>query len=110
MEYKTREQQQRFYNSSNWKKVRAMVRKRDNNECVMCREQGYVTIDTNERRDDGRKKIQLVVHHIRELEDHPELALDMNNLITICYQHHELIHNRIERFTRKNKWYQDEKW
>lgn len=76
----------------------------------MCKQEGIVTIDTNERNDQGRKKIALVVHHRKELEDHPELALDESNLITICYKHHELIHGRYYRFSKPNKWEQDEKW
>ena len=30
----------------------------------------------------------LNVHHIKPFKDHPELELDMDNLITLCREHH----------------------
>lgn len=56
--------------------MREQVKLRDNYECRECRRQDRVSIDTNEYSESvKRKKIQLVVHHVKELEHHPELAL-----------------------------------
>lgn len=109
-EYKSIEQKRKFYDSGDWKQLRAEVKKRDNNECQECKRNGLVRIDdANQLNDDGtRKKIQLVVHHIKELEDHPDLALDINNLETLCVDCHNRIHGRV--FSKPNKWRDDEKW
>ncbi|MED2061030.1 HNH endonuclease, partial [Bacillus thuringiensis] len=51
----------------------------------------------------------LVVHHIKELEHHPELALEKDNLETVCVDCHNKEHGRT--FEKKpNKWENDEKW
>ena len=76
-EYKTKQQKRKFYDSSEWKRIREQVKKRDNYECQECKRNGSVRMDTNEySKSAKRKKIQLVVHHIKELEHHPELALE----------------------------------
>ena len=109
-EYKTKEQKRKFYDSGNWKRLREEVKKRDNYECQECKRNGLVRIDTNEYSERAkRKKIQLVVHHRKELEHHPELALDINNLETVCVDCHNKEHGRV--FVKKeNKWAKDERW
>lgn len=114
-EYKTKEQKRIFYNSMAWRRLRDMVRKRDNNECQVCKREGKVFIDTNERNKTGkRKKIALVVHHIKELEDYPELALDINNLETCCVHCHNKTHDRYYQWRgfapKRNRFADDEKW
>lgn len=84
-EYKTIEQKRMFYNSMVWRNLRKLVRQRDNNECMQCRREGKVFIDTGELNKKGtRKKIALIIHHKKELEDYPELATDISNLETLC--------------------------
>jgi 5-methylcytosine-specific restriction enzyme A len=108
-EYKTREQKRKFYDSGSWKRLRIEVKKRDNNECQECKRQGRVSIDTNEYSESAkRKKIQLVVHHIKELEHHPDLALDIDNLETVCVDCHNKEHGR--SFDKKEKKWNDERW
>lgn len=109
-EYKTEQQKRKFYDSGDWKKMREDVKRRDNFECQECKRQGRVTIDTNEYSESAkRKKIMLVVHHIKELEHHPELALEIGNLETVCVDCHNKEHGR--DFKRKiNKWEHDERW
>jgi 5-methylcytosine-specific restriction enzyme A len=107
-EYKTREQKRKFYDSGNWKRIREEAKKKNNYECQRCKRNGYTTIDTNES-NGKRKKIQLVVHHIKELEHHPDLALDIDNLEVQCVKCHNETHGRT--FERKeNPWEGDEKW
>ncbi|PEU72993.1 alpha/beta hydrolase, partial [Bacillus thuringiensis] len=44
-----------------------------------------------------------------ELEHHPELALEIDNLETVCVDCHNKEHGRT--FEKKpNKWENDEKW
>lgn len=109
-EYKTLEQKRRFYDSKEWKQIREEAKQRDNYECQPCKRRGLVRIDTNEYSESAkRKKIQLVVHHIQELEDHPTLALEIDNLETVCVDCHNKEHGR--EFERNvNKWEMDEKW
>lgn len=109
-EYKTREQKRKFYDGKEWKKLREHVKKRDNYECQECKRQGIVRIDANEYSESAkRKKIALVVHHKKELEHHPELALDEDNLETICVDCHNKEHGRLwER--KENPWESDERW
>lgn len=111
-EYRTKEQKSKFYNSSGWKRKRLEIKQRDNNECQECKRQGRVSLDTNEYSEKAkRKKIMLVVDHIKELEDYPELALDDDNLETLCVNCHNKKHGRIWKFViKKNKWADDERW
>ncbi len=52
--------------------------------------------DTNKYNESAkRKKIQLVVHHIKELEHHQEFVLDENNLESVvCVVCHNIEHGR----------------
>ena len=111
VEYRTEQQKRKFYDSWSWRKLSKQIKQRDNYECQRCKKDGRVSIDDPTLQSDtaNRKKIQLVVHHKKELEDHPELALEVGNLETICVDCHNKEHNRF--FERKqNKWSEDEKW
>lgn len=109
-EYKSLEQKRSFYKSSAWSGVnglRNQALKRDNYECKMCAAEGKVHIDSTKVKGE-RKSIELNVHHIKEIEDHPHLALELDNLLTICLDHHNKLHNRFQ--VSENKWKHDEKW
>lgn len=109
-EYRTEEQKRKFYDSVEWKALREERKRRDNYECQSCKRNGMVKIDTNEYSESAkRKKIALVVHHIQELEDHPDKALDIDNLETTCVECHNQIHGR-EFAPKVNKWAADERW
>lgn len=111
VEYKSKEQKRKFYDSGEWKKLRAEIKKRDNYECQECKRQGRLSIDTNEYSESAkRKKIQLVVHHIKELDHHPELALDKENLETVCVDCHNKEHGRDFGNKKPNEWQHDERW
>lgn len=68
-----------FYNSKRWKKKRAYILYRDGYLCQECKKYGR-NIEAN------------VVHHIKELDDHPELKLNNNNLVSVCKPCHNKIH------------------
>lgn len=115
MQYQTEEQRLKFYTSYTWKKLRKQVIARDNYECQQCKREGKVFIDHGGMNKSGkRKKITLIVHHKIELKDRPDLALDMNNLETVCVNCHNKIHGRYYRYAgftpKKNKWADDERW
>jgi len=109
-EYKTDEQKRKFYDSREWKRLREERKRLDNYECQECKRNGMVSIDTNEYSETARrKKIQLVVHHVQELGQRPDLALEIDNLETLCVDCHNEIHGR--GFEPKvNKWAHDERW
>lgn len=96
----------RFYKSKAWRDTREQVLKRDNYECQHCKAQGKVTTI------DKSKHKSLDVDHIQELETHPDLAHDMDNLVTLCIACHNRKHNRsYNRWKKKpNKWDNDEAW
>lgn len=107
-QYKTKEQKRKFYDGRHWKAMREAIKQRDNYECQECKRNGYVTVDRNEYSETaGRKKIALVVDHIKELEDYPELALKSDNLETLCVRCHNKKHNRFFVSTKK-RW--DDEW
>ena len=99
-----------FYKWCRWKKVREKVLKMDKYECQWCKENKKYTPAT-------------VVHHIKEFEMHPEMALSIfyidengekqRNLISLCNKCHNKAHHRFE-FQQKrkgiNKLIQEERW
>lgn len=68
----------RFFQDPLYKEWRKKVYKRDKFSCQWpgC----------------GSKK-KINAHHIRKWADHPALRFDVNNGITLCQQHHKMIHN-----------------
>ncbi|MEC1778412.1 HNH endonuclease [Schinkia azotoformans] len=55
----------------------------------MCADEGKVTTEN------------LLVHHTKELRDYPELALVLDNLLTVCFSCHEKIHDRFAEVNKK---------
>lgn len=80
----------KFYKSKHWAKCRKEVLDRDNNECQHCKREGKV----------GRAD---AVHHMVHLRDDPSLALDPDNLITLCKYHHNLEHPEKTDTWKKSK-------
>jgi 5-methylcytosine-specific restriction enzyme A len=68
----------KFYSSKEWRKCRLSVLIRDNYLCQICLSNGKL-VPSN------------TVHHIKELLDFPELALDMDNLQSVCHHCHNSI-------------------
>ncbi|BAP85517.1 gp65 protein [Paucilactobacillus hokkaidonensis JCM 18461] len=102
-----------FYNSVEWRGMHDYVLHRDNYECQWCKEQGRVTrlgdVDRHGR------PIVLEVDHIKELEHYPDLAMDPDNLRTLCKDCHNKRHHRMnysthQHINKPNKWKSDERW
>lgn len=79
-----------FYKSKQWRLVRHEALERDNYECVMCKEAGKYAKCQN-------------VHHIKELKDRPDKALDLDNLMCVCIKCHNYIHDRYQTKAETNK-------
>ncbi|MGI8351686.1 HNH endonuclease [Niallia circulans] len=88
--YKRDPESRRFYKSAAWSKARKLALERDNYLCVyhLKREQ-IVPAD--------------MVHHIKELRDYPELALTLDNLVSLCNVCHEAEHPDRRIKTKKKK-------
>jgi hypothetical protein len=66
----------RFYTSLEWKLARERALARDGRRCSVARLLG------------GDCSATLHVHHLKPRKEHPELELDVDNLITTCSRHH----------------------
>lgn len=68
-----------FYTSSKWKRFRKRILIRDDYTCQRCKRYGRLT--------PARE-----VHHIKHLEDFPELAYDPQNCVSLCRACHNMQH------------------
>lgn len=68
-----------FYKSKEWRKCREKILIRDHYLCQQCLRNGKLTTANT-------------VHHIKPREDYPELALDEDNLESICPPCHNQEH------------------
>lgn len=102
-----------FYVSKEWKEKKKQIRIRDNNLCQRCLGKwtdGKHPIE-NVKLTRGTKEKPLYVHHIKPMKDHFELALDDDNLISLCFNCHEIVEERTgKRFKSKKKYLTQEKW
>ena len=74
-----------FYKTGVWARKRVEILERDNHECQRCKDAG------------GYSKGN-VVHHIKHLDDRPDLALEDDNLMTVCEACHNALHpERLKR-------------
>lgn len=95
----------KFYDDKFWKKIRNDILRRDNYECQECKREGKLTIKEHNKK--------LDIHHIKELEQYPELAYVTNNLLTVCVHHHNILDNKNQFNTErknKNKFVNEERW
>jgi gp54 protein len=78
-----RSKRRKFYKSAAWLRKRKEIVDRDNNECQLCKSNGYATVG---------QMTALDVHHKEHLEDNWQRRLDNDNLITLCRSCHNLQH------------------
>lgn len=88
-----------LYKTKDWNTKRIKILKRDNYECQRCLGKYKTKINI--------KRIRLckanTVHHIVELKDDPTKMLDDNNLISLCRECHDIIHDRMPKAFNKPK-------
>ena len=83
-----------------------MILDRDHHECQDCRKRLREAGKEGKLLTGRDRKIWPAeeVHHIKELKEHPELALDDDNLVSLCTGCHN------HKFVRKKKRLTEEKW
>ena len=114
----TEREAKRFYDSAVWKHKRDQILKRDHYECQECRRRINDAVKAGTVIDGPDRRIRraVMVHHIQELRDHPDLALDDDNLTSVCHECHDRIHGRDAdglskyRYTARKKQVTEEKW
>lgn len=92
-----------FYNDSYWRRLSHEIMKEQHNECQICRKRGKYTP-------------AVLIHHVRELKQSPELAYSrwqdeehkQLQLIALCQQCHEEQHPN--RFGNKGEHYSNDEW
>lgn len=75
-----------FYTWGEWRRLRPEVLKLDHNECQRCKAM-------------GRFRRGNIIHHVKHLQDRPDLALSIwdpetgeRQLVTVCKRCHEELH------------------
>lgn len=88
-----------FYKSKQWKKKREAILRRDEYLCQECKRYGKTTPAK-------------IVHHIIPLEQRPDLKLHNDNLVSLCFQCHEQMHNKMtNELTEKGlEWVERVEW
>lgn len=87
-----------FYRSAVWLHKRSDILKRDNHECQKHKERGRFAPAT-------------CVHHIKHLKEFPELALNDENLISLCdICHNEEHPEKLHKNTQQRKIINCERW
>lgn len=67
------------YNDPRWKKKRSKILRRDGYQCRECRKY-------------GRRREAKEVHHIKHVDEWPELAFFDENLVSLCHACHNKMH------------------
>jgi 5-methylcytosine-specific restriction endonuclease McrA len=75
-------EEHRFYNSKAWIALRD-IKLCDDPYCEECLKQGVHTAATH-------------VHHKEEVKARPDLALDMDNLVSLCMSCHSRVHASVK--------------
>ena len=98
---------EKFYMTDEWKELRQDVLEFFHFECQECLKKGrYTKADC--------------VHHVNEVRVRPDLALSRTyvdahgqqqfQLVPLCNTCHNLIHDKLGEWQRKDKFYTEEKW
>lgn len=95
-----------FYNDWYWRRLAKQIKKEQNNECQLCKAR-------------GKYKPVKVVHHVKHLKKHPELAYSRYyyegdkryiQLLCVCNECHEMLHPNRFGQTVKKKFMNVERW
>jgi len=96
-----------FYQTKEWKELRLKVLEENHYECQRCLEKGKYTRAT-------------CVHHVNEVRIRPDLALSkyytdaegkqQKQLMPLCDACHNLEHDKLGEWQRKDKFINEERW
>lgn len=78
------------YRSEQWQRKSRAIRKRDKYRCVWCARY-------------GKLRAAKVVHHLKEVDEYPELAWEDSNLVSLCLRCHNKAHPEKAAAIRKRK-------
>lgn len=91
------EEDKKFYNSRAWRRLRLKILKRDKGECQKCKAV-------------GKYSRAIIVHHIQELKNRPDLSMQESNLQSLCNKCHEEHHERFRYIFNPNKFRNEERF
>lgn len=96
-----------FYLTDDWKELRLDVLRDYHYECQECLKKGNYTR-------------AVCVHHVNELKNRPDLAMSkffidqegnkQPNLLPLCNTCHNIVHDKLGNWQRKDKFTNTEKW
>lgn len=96
-----------FYQTKEWKELRQDILYDNHYECQRCKEKGKYTRAT-------------CVHHVNEVRVRPDLALSryytdakgeqQKQLIPLCDACHNIEHDKLGNWQRKDKFTNEERW
>lgn len=86
-----------FYWTKEWRLIRKMRRRIDNNECQRCKRE-------------GRYSPAEMVHHKKEVRFFPDLALNLENTECLCNACHNREHPEKLHGFKKKKFENEERW
>lgn len=111
---------EKFYQTDDWKELKAEVLRDFHNECQECLKHGRLTTSEHWIEDGKVRTARLHVHHVNELRHRPELALSKwyvdekgqkhPNLIPLCKTCHNNVHEKLLNYSRMNKFTNEERW
>lgn len=85
-----------FYHRVAWKRVRALAMQRDHGMCQDCMDRFRAGYGIRPHR-------AQMVHHIIPLEERPDLALNLDNLRSLCFECHNREHPEKGRQARQEE-------
>ena len=86
--YGRKQQTRKYRNDRRWHYARKQSLERDLYCCRMCLD-----------KDNYIERENLEVHHIIPIYKNPNMAYEVNNLITLCNRHHRMVEDN-ERYTK----------
>lgn len=96
-----------FYKSDDWNELRNDVLDEMHHECSECLKRGRYTR-------------AVCVHHVNEVRKRPDLALNkyyidghgkqQRNLVPLCNTCHNIVHDKLGEWQRRDKFINEERW
>ena len=85
-----------FYNSKAWRRLSHRIINAAHKECRICKQEHRLTR-------------AVLVHHVKPLREHPELAYEPSNLMPLCHDCHERMHKR-GLYAERTGFINEERW